>query len=737
MAAISSVFWILGFILSVVIAPQLRVWTWGPTMLCFGLATAAALPVLWRRNAVRESLFILIPGIATVAWIVIRAATSPVAELAMQDLLLVSMAVSTFIVFLASGGEGFAGKVLIGGIALMLGASVWVIWRQIADPSYSPVFPPSEIPGIRGFFGHYSYCASFLIPCSLLLASLAIHTRYHAVIRGLLLLLAALGAIAVFYTNSRGGFVGIGAGAAALVFGTILVGKREGKRWFVPAAILSPILFLGLGTLFLILLKDVQQSRMAGTDLDDLLDNSIRFYLLGIAASCIAAHPWLGGGSRSFSWESFRFWDVSAYGPGGTRPEHVHNELIQTFSEYGILGGAILVVFLACVAVSAIIRTLSKDKGAVAPQLDGWRVGGLAGLVGLFAQSNFEGIFRIPPGAILLALCLAAAAIGRPGTQTARMPGLIMRNGLLTVCALGSIALLVTFGWKGTKASASLWPAHFAAMPMGTEQRIDALSEGIRVWPMASLLQQRGIGYRRLADEQSSEQTQTELLSLALEDFTRAADLHPLDPTHQLNTAGTLGMLGRDAEAEAFFRKAIVTQGNMEAAFNANHRYARFLLGRGIREYNAEDFLSAISTLQIAAKHLKKAFDLNRGNSLGAEGHSLNVEINVALGQTLEAVGDFKGALAQYDHVVTLRNGTSGHYLAGLMLGKRAVAAWSERRSEDALRLFIEADKRIPTTRALPAGVTAEDREEYIKYLRNTIQYLKGAKVEPSDNPQF
>ena len=86
MAALSTVFWILGFILSVVIAPQLRVWTWGPTMLCFGAATVLALPVFLKKCAEWESLYVLIPGIAISAWIVLRSIFSPVEELATQDL---------------------------------------------------------------------------------------------------------------------------------------------------------------------------------------------------------------------------------------------------------------------------------------------------------------------------------------------------------------------------------------------------------------------------------------------------------------------------------------------------------------------------------------------------------------------------------------------------------------------------------------------------------------------------
>jgi O-antigen ligase/tetratricopeptide (TPR) repeat protein len=735
MATISSLLWILGFILSVVIAPQLRMWTWGPTMLCFGAATLFALPVLLRKDLGREALYVLIPGIATAVWIALRSFVSPVAELATADLLLVSMAVSTFLVFRAAGGGGLAGKLLAGGIALTLAACLWVIGKQVSDPSFSPVFPAGEVTSIRGFFGHYSYCAAFLVPSALLLAGLGLHGRFHTATRIMLLVLAVAGLVAVVLTKSRGGVIGAGVGTAALALGSVLIGKREGKRWFVPVAIIAPLALIGATVLFLNLLGGVQEQR-GGGELTGMLDNTIRFYMLGMAMSCIAMHPWLGGGSRSFSWESFQVWDVAAYGQGSHKPEHVHNELVQTVAEYGIVGGALLLLFLGCVVFAALARSASKTSSGNASPMDGWRIGGLAGLAGLFAQSQFEGILRIPPGAILLGLCLAAASASFAGSPAIRR--LSPSSTLMAVCGLAAVIPLLAYGWKGTRVTPSLWPAYFAHIPLGNEARIDALTEGIEIWPMNPLLQRRGVLYRKLAaDEGLSQAERQETLELALADFRRASELHPLDPTNILNQAGTLVLLGKEAEAEPLFRQAITAQGSMEAAFNANHRFAEFLLRKGVTEYKREDLPSAMTTLQIAARHMDRAFELSKGWSMGLAGFEVKVKIHSALGQTMEAAEDYRGALEQYDLVTTVRQGGSGHYLAGLMLGKRAVAAWGERRSEDALRLFIEAEQRVIKARPLPAGVTEAKRIEYRDYLRRTIKYLKGAKVEPSEKLDF
>lgn len=734
MAALSTVFWILGFILSVVIAPQLRVWTWGPTMLCFGAATVLALPVFLRKSVEWESLYVLIPGIAISAWIVLRSYFSPVQEMATQDLLLVSMAVCTYIVFRASGGRGASGNLLVGGIVLIFGASLWVITRQMIDPSFSPVFPAGEMKAIRGFFGHYSYCASFLIPCSLILAGLALHGGFHFVIRLFLLALAIGGVAAVVLTKSRGGVVGIGLGLAALAFGSILIGKRDGKRWFVPVAIIAPLLLIGCGILFLGVLGGVQESRFKGSDLTGMLDNTIRLYLLGIAVSCISLHPWLGGGSRSFSWESFQVWDVAAYGPGGAKPEHVHNEFVQTVSEYGYVGGFLLALFLGCVVVAFLAKTLAKDRREGDKLGDGWRIGGFAGFVGMFAQSQVEGIFRIPPGAILLALCLAAAStvLVKPMERPRFSPA----NWLLAVCTLATMFPLFVYGLKGTKATQAMWLAFFSKEPLPSQEKIQALTRGIAAWPTSSLYHERGTLYRELAaKKRTADPSRKKLLTFALADFTSASELHPLDPTNLLNKAGTLRLLGMYEDAEPLYRKSIKAQGGMEAAFQANERFADFLLQKSVTEYARNDLHSAISTLEIAVRHMDRAEELSQWPSRLSD---LNVRIHSSLGQAFETAKDPERAMKEFDHAAGLWTGGSAHYLAGLMLGRQAANAWTVRGSEeDALRLFLEAEQRIIKANPLPTGVTPEDRNEYIEYLRKSIRYLLDTNVKPSETLNF
>ena len=238
--------------------------------------------------------------------------------------------------------------------------------------------------------------------------------------------------------------------------------------------------------------------------------------------------------------------------------------------------------------------------------------------------------------------------------------------------------------------------------------------------------------------ENATYESRVEHLYLALYDFKNASELHPFDPSNLLNQAGTLRLLKLNEEAEPLYRQAIKAQGNMEVAFNANHRFADFLLQKANAESDRNDVFSAITSLESADRHIDRALALSLDWSMGLEGYFLNVRIHSSLGQAYESVGDSHRALKQYDFISGLNMGESGYYLSAIMLSKRALIAWTARGSEeDALRLFIEADQRIQKARLLPAGVTPETRNEHVEFIRGKIRYLRDKNVKPSETLNF
>lgn len=739
MALISAILWVAGLILSVVLAPQLRLWTWGPAMLCFSLSALVALPLIWKERKNMGDLVIVTSGFLLVSWLGIRATLTPIQELGQSDLLLVSMAVATFVSFRGIASSLPAQRVVFFGIAALTTASLYVIARQISQPSYSPVFPSARgFPS--GFYAHYSYGASYLIAVSMILFGLALHGRERLAIRLLLATIAALALVGVYFTKSRGAYLGALGGLGVLFTFTLILAKREKKKWFAPAILTIPFLVGALGYALFTGWSNIEQAR-GGSDVSGLLDNAIRFYLASIALSCFLLHPIIGGGARSYSWESYQFWDYSAMGQGRFKPEHVHNELLQTATDYGIIGAGLLVIFLISITVIIIYRTSSRQTTSAPPRLaDGWRLGGIAGFAALFIHSNFEGIFRIAPGAVLLAICLSAACF--PSTLSPRSGGnspiAWFRSGLISSAGIVSAILLFSFGLKGTRVSLILWPSFFGNANAGKETQLDALSKAIPIWPLFTLYRERAEISQRLAIGEISPETAAEFIQLSLADFQKVTQLHPHDPAAYVSSANILSGLGRYLEAEASFTKAIKLQGEMEAAFQANFQAALHHQRKALREFDAENPVDSLSDMQIATRYVEQAFTISwiYGNE---RDQKLRIAIHQNYGKLLETIGEPRKALESFDFVVASPHGLSSNYLAALLYGRLAVDAWFEKRKpEDALYLFRKANERMNLARdQLPPGATPAQREEHSTYFKNSIATLESGAITASENVDF
>jgi tetratricopeptide (TPR) repeat protein len=728
--AISAIFLVLSLVLAVVIGPQTRPWTWGPALLALGIATLAALPVIWKRGKAPADFGILALGALTTAWFAWRAWISPVAELGQADLLLVGGVVGAFVSVRAITGHEAAEKVLSWGIALLLLASVVVIGKQLMDPTYTPVFRTrSGERMISGFFSHYNYGANYLIASSMLVGAAALFGRHATATRVLWALIAIAGLAGVWFSRSRGGI--LGAAVACGVFAAVLLilGKRKNAKWFAPALIAVPVIGIGIAAFLFMGWQDAQELRRAGSGLDSLMDNNARLYFLGIAMSCIGLHPMTGGGSRSFTWECFRFLDGKAQGDIITHtPELVHNELAQAATDYGIIGAGLLMGLLGTLLLAAVLRVLFEENSKEGGYRDAWRLGALAAVAGMLVHSCFSFVFHLLPGILLLGICLGQ--VSRTAEQSPG-PRILGNRILLTVAALSCAVLLLPVGWKGLQVTRILWPTYFSKQAAtSTESRIDALSAAIRIWPQSEFYQDRATVFQTLAG--SSEQPAfREYAERAIGDYQEASLLQPFDPGLAVNRANLLSQLQRDAEAEKTYEMAIALQGGMEPAYRGRFSFANHYLRKGLRLFDPANPEPARDALELAASQVETA--VGQMHWMLPDMWEPRVSIHESLGTAREATNEPDAALESYNFAATLRGGTRAHYRAGVLIGKLAVEAWTQRNPSEALKLFIEARKRVGQAgNNLPEGVTPSQRIEYIDYLDRTIAFLKGAKVEPA-----
>ena len=176
-SAVSSwIFWMLGFTLAVLIRSATPDLDMGPTMICFAVSAMAALPSVWKdrgskadtlRGHLRLRTHILDrhPG-----FVLPGGRTRAIRPAAHRD------GGGDFRFLPGERRQECLARKMVYGISLLLAANVVVIWIQVSDRAFSPIFPNSIERSPSGFFAHYNY-ASFLIPVSLTLAAMAVHSK--------------------------------------------------------------------------------------------------------------------------------------------------------------------------------------------------------------------------------------------------------------------------------------------------------------------------------------------------------------------------------------------------------------------------------------------------------------------------------------------------------------------------------------------------------------------------------
>lgn len=734
MAHFSAIFLVLTLALAVVIGPQTRAWSWGPALFTLGIAVCAAIPTLWRKERKSWDFGLAAFGILVAAWFAWRASTSAVSELAEADLMLLAGVVGTFVCIRGIEGNRTAGSILGWGIALILLANILVIGRQVFDPTFTPIFGSRAAGFPSGFYAHYNEAANYLIASSLLVAADSLFRRHSTAVRILLMLISLGGFAAIYFTRSRGGILGGAVGLGIFVIAALMVGKRIKAKWFGPAMVTLPLVGLLAGGFLYMGWKDSQALRLSkvggvrGSGIAQMMDNDGRLYLLGMAMSCVQQHPLSGGGSRSFSWESFKHSEGKQQGNIITHvPEMVHNELLQAATDYGLIGAGLLAAMLMALVLAAIIRTLFDESDRTADPSDAWCVGGLSALGGMFVQSCFSFVFHLLPGAILLGICLGQ--ISRASSTPGKPAQILGTRILLSLAAIFCVIFLFPTGWKGARLTGILWPSYFSKQPVTeVETRIEALDQAIGLWPQSSLYQDRAFLFQESSSRREGLDA-TLAAERAIADYQQAEQLHPFDPNPVVNRANVLSQLHRDKEAEDAYDRAISLQGGMESAFRARFYLTRHLMRKAQLQSNREYPADSLATLEIAAQQMERAVkEMDWGL---ADMNEWRIAVQESLGAAYEANGNYKDAMAAYDLAVTFIRGSRAHYRAGLLNGKLASIAWNARRPAEAMGYFIEAKRRIGLARDLPQDVTPSQRLENVASLDQAINYLKGAKIEP------
>ena len=163
-----------------------------------------------------------------------------------------------------------------------------------------------------------------------------------------------------------------------------------------------------------------------------------RYQLWEAAAAANATHPWRGIGAGTFE----LWWAQHATVPGFVRD--AHSLYMQTLAEVGIVGLALLSVFLALAVFVGARRALELHRVA-----RGEQAAAVAGIVAFAAAASLEWLWQLPvaPAALLILCAVVLAAppsrIRRPDAAEPGPTGRGMLLGRGVLVAGSAVALVV------------------------------------------------------------------------------------------------------------------------------------------------------------------------------------------------------------------------------------------------------------------------------------------------------
>ena len=557
-----------SFGLACLFGAQAASWSWGPSLIGLGMAVAAGLLV---RPSVGVSRWCWITGFLTVVWILWRAYTSEVVDFARSDSLLVLALISVWWTVVTVGAYKPASRTLFVGLGLVLWANVLVALVQWKNPGFAWPYGSRPVSEPTGFFGQYNYFANFIVALSIVSLSRACFAKDSSLVRWFHALTFLLGVVGVWLSGSRGGALALGGGILFFVLSSAIIGWRNRSRFAPLILIALPGCLVGLLVGGWIFLRGILDRRNLEGAALDMADNSSRLEWIQLAFTCIGEHPFVGGGARSFSWEKNSVWDLEVLQPNGHSEPFVHNEALQLLTDYGWVGFG-LIFFVMCAAFWHSLRQIflgsSSDRQTDA---DSMAVGALAAGAAVLLQSNLSFVFHLLPGVMILGLILGMAVLSadrQPRVGGTKVPRVGV-GSVLCVCCL-------YFGFRGSQALRYSWPMLYGKLGEDRLPAVEAdwrFEQASRLWPGYAFLEYRGNHANAVASTGDVESW----LKQAILSYETALTQHPYHPGMAVNLANSLGVLGRNEEAERWFRKAIELQGGLEGAYKARFCYARFL----------------------------------------------------------------------------------------------------------------------------------------------------------------
>jgi tetratricopeptide (TPR) repeat protein len=478
---------------------------------------------------------------------------------------------------------------------------LWEIerWFQewLAIAGWSDPIPPATLR-VRAFLGHPNFVAAFFVLLLPLAMARWVDTTKRAPKFFLSLWLSA-SFILLFFTSSRGGWLGAAASTGSFLIGLALI-KRDQlpSLWRQTRRRRGRMLLMALAVVLLAVFASLLLSHQAshpthGTGLTS------RSHIWGVAVRNFRDDPWTGDGP--FTYGTAYIEDRSI--PPGMLLAHAHSYLLNTAAELGVAGLTAVGLF-----VVALVKLALRIFRQSTPQSPAAPVGLLAGVFGFSVHNLFDTPTTFPALTVLVGACLAMLY---KDERQDRRPWLERTSGIL----LFGIWIIMVAGL-----AFRLWGYHphvegVQASNVGEWERAAAriAVAAERDPQMAFYWLQTGYAQGMAALDAESSTSQGELVEQAVAAYRRGLRLEPSFGTNWANLGVLLWESGDQAQAIEALERAVelapreasfhLTLGRMyearERLDQASASYARAL---DLRPYWSESYFFRRTVLREDAR---------------------------------------------------------------------------------------------------------------------------------------
>lgn len=563
-----------------------------PVYLVLGLAGLATTVWIRRQPSARPGIWCLLSTALLAGYLLWRAVTAPVDYLARTDFYMIGGALVVYLIVaihLVSPRYRLALLWVLFGLAVVHVGTGIVQFKERGNFMLLPWILRTDY-GYRasGFYICPNHLAGLLELVGLLALSVAVWGRGQTWSRLVAGYVAFMCLVGIALTGSRGGYLSTVGGLAAFAVLSLIVVRKVKRRWFwggLMLALLGSVAVVG-GAMFA-MSKSADLDRRLGTVYDP---SNMRILMWKAALKAHELSPWTGVGSGSYLFYGRHFRDRSVQNDA----QHVHNDYLELLAEYGIIGSALMLIFLAAhlgsgfSAMGAIMRTRLKPFGLARSNELAVVLGILSGLAALAAHSITDFNLHIPGNTMLVAALFGILA--NPRTPVAeeevrrRASGVLVR---LTPALLG--IPLIAVAAPRVRAEYCAERARMALRDNLHEMAIGYAERGIADDTRnPNLYYYLGESKHDLGMFATDPTVRKKFLVEAASAFAEGIKHFPADLQLLLALGRTLDNLGRFPEADYVFRVAVEADPNFANVYSyyGYHYYLQHRLIRAEKLYS-------------------------------------------------------------------------------------------------------------------------------------------------------